>query len=675
MTDTRVETDHDRLNRAVFFGSATCILALAFWALLDSDSAATALGVVLGWISEGFGWYYFLAATLYVVFVLVIALSRFGDIRMGPDHARPEFNLFTWGAMLFAAGIGIDLMFFSVAEPVTHLLQPPEGAPGTLDAARQGVAWTLFHYGITGWSMYALMGMALGYFSFRHGMPLSIRSALYPIFGRRVHGALGHGVEIAAVLGTVFGIATSLGIGVVQLNYGLKFMFDVPEGILPQALLILLSVVMATISTVSGVDKGIRRLSELNVLLAIALILFVLFSGNTVFLLNGVVLNIGDYLSGFASMTLNTFAFDRPVDWLNGWTLFFWAWWVAWAPFVGLFLARISRGRTLREFVLGTLVIPFTFTLIWISIFGNSALDVVLSGSAEFGEMAVNTPERAFYGLLAQYPWIGLSALLATLTGLLFYVTSADSGALVLGNFTSVLKDPSSDAPSWLRIFWSVVIGVLTLAMLMVGGVPTLQNATVIMGLPFSFVMFFIMAGLYRALRLEVVRRDSHQHGLAGYLSARVQPSAGDVPDWQQRVERVTTHPDREAALAMLEAVCRPALGEVCSALRRQGISARISDRNPTADGLPRLALKVPCGEAAPFRYEVRVVEAATPAYAAPGTPERCFRLEVHLPEGGQGYNLWGFSQEQVIADVLDQYERHLHVLQQVSASLPLAGR
>ncbi|BAN46643.1 choline BCCT transporter BetT [Metapseudomonas resinovorans] len=674
MTDLRITEETDTLNRTVFLGSAGCILAVACWALLDGQTAAAALGRVLGWISEGFGWYYFLAATLYVAFVLVIAFSRFGDIRLGPDHARPEFNLFTWGAMLFAAGIGIDLMFFSVAEPVTHLLAPPEGEAGTLEAARQGVAWTLFHYGITGWSMYALMGAALGYFAYRHGLPLSIRSALYPIFGQRIHGPLGHGVEIAAALGTVFGIATSLGIGVVQLNYGLKFMFDIPEGILPQALLILLSVMMATLSTVSGVNKGIRRLSELNVLLAIALIGFVLFSGDTVFLLNGLVLNIGDYLSGFAGMTLNTFAFDRPVDWLNGWTLFFWAWWVAWAPFVGLFLARISRGRTLREFVVGTLVIPFTFTLVWISIFGNSALDVVLAGNAEFGRVAMELPERAFYSLLAEYPWVGFSTLLATLTGLLFYVTSADSGALVLGNFTSRLKDPASDAPSWLRIFWSLAIGLLTLAMLMVGGVPTLQNATVIMGLPFSFVIFFIMAGLYRALRLEVLRQDSRQHGLAGYLSARLQPVGVAAPDWEQRLVRAITQPGREQASQMLEAVCRPALAEVCSALRRQGLPAQLRDSPATEDGLPRLVLDAPCGEAAPFHYEIRVSEAAMPTYVAADGAGRYCRLEVHLAEGGQGYNLWGFSREQVIADVLDQYERHLHYLQQLSPDAPSPG-
>lgn len=653
----------DRLNRTVFLGSSSCILALALWAMLDTDAAARVMAQVLGWITEGFGWYYFLAATLYVLFVLVIACSRFGSIKLGPAHSRPEYSLFTWGAMLFAAGIGIDLMFFSVAEPVTHLLAPPEGAPGTHAAARQAMSWTLFHYGITGWSMYALMGMALGYFSYRHQLPLSIRSALYPIFGRRIHGALGHGVDIAAVLGTIFGIATSLGIGVVQLNYGLRFMFDIPEGVLAQALLILLSVAMATLSVVSGVDKGIRRLSELNVLLAILLILFVLFSGNTVFLLNGLVLNVGDYLNGFAGMTLNTFAFQRPVDWLNAWTLFFWAWWVAWAPFVGLFLARISRGRTLRQFIIGTLVIPFVFTLIWISIFGNSALDLVLAGNQSFGKTAMETPERAFYSLLAQYPWTGFSALLATVTGLLFYVTSADSGALVLGNFTSILKDPASDAPKWLRIFWSLAIGILTLSMLMVGGVPTLQNATIIMGLPFSFVMFFIMAGLYKALRREGMREDSRQASLAGSLSGRTYAHSDPRLNWQQRLSRAMSYPDADQTRTMLEHSCLPALREVCAALRQRGAKARLEQETDPQTGLPRLGLLIAGDGDAAFRYRIQAAMAATPSFAIRAAPGHYCRLEVHLQDGSQGYSLWGYHKEQIIADILDQYERHLHYL------------
>ncbi|MGH3517129.1 MAG: choline BCCT transporter BetT [Haloechinothrix sp.] len=501
-----------RINPVAFFGSSAIILAIAIWAIITPEGAAGAIGVLVGWISEGFGWYYILAATLFLVFVVFIAASRYGKVKLGPANSTPEYSLFAWASMLFAAGIGIDLMFFSVAEPVTHYLAPPDGDPETIEAARQAVGWTLFHYGITGWAMYALMGMALGYFAFRHKLPLSIRSALYPLIGKRIHGRIGDAVDIAAVLGTVFGIATSLGIGVVQLNFGLHFLFGVEQGVAAQIGLIALAVVMATVSAVAGVDKGIRRLSELNVVLAIVMMLFILFSENPVFLLNGIVLNIGDYVSGFADMTLNTFAFDRPTEWLNSWTLFFWAWWIAWAPFVGLFLARISRGRTIRQFVAATLVIPFLFTLVWLSIFGNAALGVVRAGNAEFGQTAMNTPEEGFYSLLAQYPGVTFSAGLATFVGLLFYVTSADSGALVLGNLTSILKKSTMDASPLVRAFWSLAIGLITLAMLIVGGVPTLQNATIIMGLPFSFVMFLVMWGLYRALRAETQPAGPVEH-------------------------------------------------------------------------------------------------------------------------------------------------------------------
>lgn len=521
MTDLSQSREKDKINPVVFYTSAGLILLFSLMTIFFRDFSAEWIGRTLDWVSKTFGWYYLLAATLYIVFVVCIACSRFGSVKLGPEQSKPEFSLLSWAAMLFAAGIGIDLMFFSVAEPVTQYMQPPEGAGQTIEAARQAMVWTLFHYGLTGWSMYALMGMALGYFSYRYNLPLTIRSALYPIFGKRINGPIGHSVDIAAVIGTIFGIATTLGIGVVQLNYGLSVLFDIPDSLAAKAALIALSVIIATISVTSGVDKGIRVLSELNVALALGLILFVLFMGDTSFLLNALVLNVGDYVNRFMGMTLNSFAFDRPVEWMNNWTLFFWAWWVAWSPFVGLFLARISRGRTIRQFVMGTLIIPFTFTLLWLSVFGNSALYEIIHGDAAFAQEAMAHPERGFYSLLAQYPAFTFSASVATITGLLFYVTSADSGALVLGNFTSKLKDINSDAPNWLRIFWSVAIGLLTLGMLMTNGISALQNTTVIMGLPFSFVIFFVMAGLYKSLKVEPMIGVSFKR----YLTGEVQES------------------------------------------------------------------------------------------------------------------------------------------------------
>ncbi|GKV76864.1 high-affinity choline transporter BetT [Pectobacterium carotovorum subsp. carotovorum] len=661
MPASETTTQQDRLNPVVFYTSAGLILTFSLMTMLFNQEANTWITRALNWVSATFGWYYLLAATLYIVFVIFIASSRFGSIKLGPEQSKPEFSLMSWAAMLFAAGIGIDLMFFSVAEPITQYMMPPEGQGQTIEAARQAMVWTLFHYGLTGWSMYALMGIALGYFSYRYNLPLTIRSALYPIFGKRIHGPIGHSVDIAAVLGTIFGIATTLGIGVVQLNYGLKVLFQIPENLTVQASLILLSVIMATVSVTSGVNRGIRFLSELNVLLALGLILFLLFWGDTEFLLNALVLNVGDYINRFTGMTLNSFAFDRPTEWMNSWTLFFWAWWVAWAPFVGLFLARISRGRTIRQFVVGTLIIPFVFTLLWLSIFGNSALYQVLHGNLDFANEVMQHPERGFYSLLAQYPGFSLSASVATITGLLFYVTSADSGSLVLGNFTSRLGDINNDAPNWLRIFWSVAIGLLTLGMLMTNGVSALQNTTVIMGLPFSFVMFFIMAGLYKSLRVEDYRKASSLQ-----TSAPMPISGDDRLNWKQRISRVMNFPGTTHTQKMLDNVCKAAMEDVARELRLRGASVEVNDLPPVEDErLNHLELLVDLGDEQNFLYQIWPQRYSVPAftYRARSGKSDYYRLETFLLEGSQGNDLMDYSKEQVINDILDQYERHLNFL------------
>ncbi len=658
--------EESRLKPVVFFGSSVLILALSIWAIVTPSGAGDAIGVAVDWITTGFGWYYFLAATLYLLFVVFVALSRYGTIKLGPKHYKPDYGLFAWAAMLFAAGIGIDLMFFSVAGPVSHYLAPPQGDPETLEAARQAVVWTLFHYGITGWAMYALMGMVLGYFAFRYRLPLAIRSALYPIIGRRIHGRIGDAVDLAAIIGTVFGISVSLGIGVVQLNYGLKFLFDVPQGLPAQIGLIALAVLMATVSAAAGVDRGIRRLSELNVLLALVLMLYILFVSDPIRLLNALVLNVGDYVSRFPSMTLNTFAYDQPTEWLDAWTLFFWAWWIAWAPFVGLFLARISRGRTIRQFVAATLVIPFVFTGTFLSVFGNSALFVVRDGNSEFGDTAMNSPEQGFYALFEQYPGALFAAGLATFVGLLFYVTSADSGALVMGNLSSNLPTPVTDAATWLRIFWAFATGLLTLAMLLVGGVGTLTDATIIMGLPFSFVMFLIMAGLYKALRTEGMREDARRTTIPSSLSGRT-THHGHLAElnWRQRLARTMHFPNRRAATHFVEEVCRPAFGEVAAELREQGADASVTEGLDTEAGIGYVGLHVPIGHQDEFLYRVEPVEMPTPAFATRSVTQHdtYVRFEVHLAEGSQGYDVMGYSKEQLIANILDQYERHLEFL------------
>ncbi|MYM19127.1 BCCT family transporter [Brevibacterium sp. 5221] len=655
-------------NWPVLAISGAMIIAIAAWAIIAPENANTVITTIVGWLSANFGWYYILTATLMVVFVIIIALSRMGRIKLGPDHSRPQFNLFTWTAMLFAAGIGIDLMFFSVSEPASQFLSPPEGAvdqpldPSTDPAgrARMAVVWTLFHYGITGWAMYALMGMAFAYFAYRKGMPLSIRSILYWALGKRINGWLGHTVDIAAVLGTVFGIATSLGIGVVQLNFGLYLMFGIPQGVAAQIGLIALSVILATISTVTGVEKGIRRLSELNVILAIVLLGWVTVTGNTRFLFDSLVTDIGDYAANFPHMMLNVFPFIQPDDWMASWTLFFWAWWIAWAPFVGLFLARISRGRTIRQFVTGVLVVPFAFIAIFISIFGNSALHRILGGDLQFAQTAMDQPESAFYMLLESYPGAFFVIGLATVVGLLFYVTSADSGALVLANFTCTTDDPKQDGPKGLRVFWAVATGVLTLAMLIVGGVATLQAATLIIGLPFSVVLYLVMISLYRALHQETLQADGRMASLPTRLVS------GDGLSWKQRLKRSTSFPAVGAVRKYADTVAKPALQEVGRELAESGADVSVDTAEVPSLHLPQVSLRVEFGEDGPFVYQIYPVAAETPSFAirsqSPGA-DTYYRLEVFTADGSRGYDVFGFTKEQLISDVISNYESHLEYL------------
>ncbi|AOA58712.1 choline BCCT transporter BetT [Acinetobacter larvae] len=649
-----------RLNRPVFFIAAGLILIFSFFTMLFNQQAAVLLDLGLDWVSSHFGWYYFVAASIYIIFVIVLACSRYGDIKLGPKHSQPEFSVLSWSAMLFAAGIGIDLMFFSVFEPITQFMHPPVGDAQSLEAARQAIVWTIFHYGITGWSMYALVGIALGYFAYRYNLPLSIRSALYPIFGDRVNGWIGHLVDIAAVLGTIFGIATTCGIGVVQLNYGLTVLFGLPEGMGWQIILVGVAVTISVVSATTGVDKGLKLLSELNVFFAIGLVLFILCLGDSQFLLNALVLNTGDYMSQFPAMTLNSFAYAQDPaiqQWVKDWTLFFWAWWISWSPFVGLFLARISRGRTIRQFVFGVLFIPFMFTLTWVSVMGNSALYEALQGHLSFAQEILLKPEHGFYQLLAQYPWFGFTAVVAFITGLLFYVTSADSGAMVLGNFTYQLSDVNQDAPNWIRIFWALTIALLTIAMLMTDGISTLQKATVIMGLPFSLVMFLVMFGIFKAFRLEDYRSQS--------ATANAAPVVGnvDILNWKRRLSRMMHYPGTASMRRMLDEVAKPAVEAVATELRHKGNQVSLQ-LVPLEDNeqLYHIDLTIDLNHEQNFVYQIWPRRYIAPSFSmrAKVGKEFYYRLETFLQEGSQGNDLGGYNKEQVINDILDKYERHL---------------
>ena len=371
------ETRPSTINRPVFYTAAVFILLLVGFAIAVPKTAQALFESIQGWILGNASWFYILVVAIILLSVAFLALSRYGDIKLGPDHSEPDYRNFTWFAMLFSAGMGIGLMFFGVAEPVMHFMAPPVGEGGTATAAREAMKITFFHWGLHAWAIYAVVALTLAFFCYRHGLPLTLRSALYPLIGNRIHGPIGHAVDIFAIIGTVLGVATSLGLGVAQINSGLNHLFGVPVGVTTQIILIIVTCGLATLSVASGLDKGIRIPSEANLVLAAVLLLFVLVAGPTVFLFQTFVQNTGAYLSDIVNKTFNLYAYE-PTDWIGGWTLFYWGWWIAWSPFVGLFIARISRGRTIREFVSGVLLVPAGFTLFWMTVFGDTAIHFIL---------------------------------------------------------------------------------------------------------------------------------------------------------------------------------------------------------------------------------------------------------------------------------------------------------
>lgn len=652
-----------KVHWPVLIVSSVIILAFSIWAMLMPETAKDTMLSAVTWIATNLGWYYVLTVTLVIGFVLWVALSKEGNVRLGPDHSRPQYNLFTWVSMLFAAGVGIDMLFYSVTGPVAQYLDPPSGEGMTAEAAGESVVWTMFHYGIAGWSMYALLGMAMGYFAYRWGMPLSIRAALYPLLGKRVRGPLGDGISTIALVGTVFGVATSMGIGVVLLGVGFSTLFGFQQGLALQIALVLVAVVLTIGATTSGVDKGIRWVSELNLWSAAAMMLYILVTGQTAFLLNALVENIGRFLVTLPERTLQTFAYEPDgAEWMGGWTLFFWAFWLAWGPFVGVFLARISRGRTLREFVIAAITAPVLCDFIIVSLFGNSAMWEVLQGNTAFAELAVASPEEGWYALLGMFPGALFLIGLATLSGLLFYLTSANSGAMVMSNFSSSIPNPSQDGPKWLRIFWALLTALLTIAMLIAGGVTTMEYATLIFALPVTIIAYLVMLSFSKVLRMERAEREGRV-----LRSRAMAATGGRTPErsWRQRLERMRAFPSKRQVEQFLDRSVRPALDDVAAEFRRQGYEV---DQHtvPGESGVEEPVIVVRMeAEQRDFQYQVAMVEAPVPMFTGRMSREVdvYFRLEVFTQTGSGGYDLMGLTKQQIIDDVLDRYEAHLGFL------------
>ncbi|MDU4584375.1 MAG: BCCT family transporter [Enterobacter hormaechei] len=621
--DTIPKQSKSQINKAVFFTSALLIFLLVAFAAVFPDIADKNFKLLQQQIFTNASWFYILAVALILLSVTFLGLSRYGDIKLGPDHAQPDFSYHSWFAMLFSAGMGIGLMFFGVAEPVMHYLSPPVGTPETVAAAKEAMRLTFFHWGLHAWAIYAIVALILAFFSYRHGLPLTLRSALYPIIGDRIYGPIGHAVDIFAVIGTVFGVATSLGYGVLQVNAGLNHLFGVPINETVQVILIVVITGLATISVVSGLDKGIRILSELNLGLAVLLLALVLCLGPTVLLLKSFVENTGGYLSELVSKTFN-----------------------------------LSRGRTIREFVTGVLFVPAGFTLMWMTVFGNSAIYLIMNqGATDLANTVQQDVALALFNFLEHFPFSSVLSFIAMAMVIVFFVTSADSGAMVVDTLAS---GGMANTPVWQRIFWASLMGIVAIALLIAGGLSALQTVTIASALPFSVILLVSIYGLLKALRRDLTKRES-------LSMATIAPTAARNPiPWQRRLRNIAYLPKRSLVKRFMDDVIQPAMTLVQEELNKQGTISHIND---AADD--RIRLEVDLGNELNYIYEVRLRGYNSPTFALAAMDNdeqqaeqhRYYRAEVYLKEGGQNYDVMGWNQEQLINDILDQYEKHLHFL------------
>ncbi len=490
------------------------ILLLLFIAgtLLFQEQAGTFFDNTLAFIGNSFGWLYILAANFFVIVMALIAFSKFGKIRLGGPDALPEFSTFSWYAMLISAGMGIGLMFWSVAEPIYHYGSPSPmfNAPAETPLASQAaMGVTYFHWGLHPWGIYALVSLGLAFFAYNRGLPLTIRSVFYPLLGEKIYGFWGNVIDVISVLATLFGLATSLGLGVQQVAAGLNFLFGWPTDTWFYVVLIAIITGFATLSVMAGLDKGVKNLSTANMYLAAAFMVFLLFVGPTIYILGAFTQNLGYYVQNlpYLSFWVETFhgSGAEGTNWQNGWTIFYWGWWISWSPFVGMFIARVSKGRTVREFILGVMIFPTLLSFLWMSTFGGAALWLQSTGTADIATAVSEDVSTALFTMLQSFPLTAITSLIAIMLVVVFFVTSSDSGSLVVDHLTSGGK---LDSPVPQRVFWAVMEGLCAAVLLIGGGLAALQSAAIATGLPFTFVLLFMCYSLYKALKEELYHAE-----------------------------------------------------------------------------------------------------------------------------------------------------------------------
>lgn len=492
-----------RVSKPVFIVSTLLIVGFIIFGAFFTTMAGEVFSSLQGFITNKFGWVFIILVNAALVLCLYLAMSRYGDIRLGHQTETPQYSLLSWIGMLFSAGIGIGLMYWGTAEPLYHFMAPPMGEAETVEAAKQAMNISFLHWGLHGWAIYTMVALSLAYFHFRRGLPLSIRSTLYPLIGKKIYGPWGHTVDILAVFGTMFGVVTSLGLGVMQINSGMESLFGIPNNLTVQFALIAFITALAAISVMMGLDKGIKRLSDINISLTAILLIFMVILGPTLFIFDSFVENIGNYLAAIVPLGTWSESYSE-TDWQASWTIFYWAWWVSWAPFVGIFIARISRGRTIREFTLGVLLIPMLILFFWFTTFGGVAIHMELAAildpsiaSPGLVEAVKADSGSAIFKMIEYYPLAKPITLLIIIMIMLWFVTSSDSASFVIDMLTA---GGDTNPPKIQRLFWATTEGLIAAILLAAGGLGALQAAAIIAGFPFALVVFVMMYALMRGL-------------------------------------------------------------------------------------------------------------------------------------------------------------------------------
>ena len=652
-------------NPLVIGATLFFVVLLVAMILIAPEQTQTLLNAAKSGIFANFSWFYVLAFSVFLGFLVILSVSSLGNIKLGNDEEEPEFGFLSWLAMLFAAGMGVGLMFFGVAEPLTHYLS--DITTGTAEHKQQeALLHTLFHWGIHAWAVYGTIALALAYFGFRYKLPLALRSCFYPLLKERINGKLGDLIDIMALLATLFGIITTLGFGASQLGAGLHQLGWISENSFSLQMVVIAVVMsLAIFSAISGVGKGVKILSELNLTLAFCLLIFVLVAGPTLYLLSAFSDNIGTYLSNLVQLSFKTYVYEQEhTGWFSGWTILYWAWWCSWAPFVGLFIARISKGRTIREFIFGVLVVPSLFGVLWFTVFGNTAIwlnDGEAAGT--LGQM-ISSPETLLFKFLDYLPLSGVTGLVSLVVISLFFITSADSGIYVLNNIAS--RDKSLAAPRWQAVMWGILMSVVAIVLMQSGGLANLQAMTLLVALPFAMLMLLMCFSLWKGLNAD-----------KKYFDTKVNPTSifwtGDK--WKERLEQMMNQTQEKDILRFLKHTVLPAMRELRQELiSKYELSVQINTLFDQDE--PAVELVIQKDLMRDFMYGVKSIgrEVSEQLINDDNLPHiqhsMTYEPYTYFFDGRVGYDVQYMDQDELIADMLKHYERYLSLLDDVGQEL-----